>query len=468
MMKISEISGSVAALALVLALAACGGGGEGAPATQAPPPLKGGTTFNQTLTATDTTSLPHPFPGQPNIWDLDPNFSLYDGGDDQFDGALQLDVDGDPFPADQTYGELTFSGPYLSSADGVQVAAVADSDYGSTLEGSWSAWLSGIYDGRLQQILDLNGLTAPLLLKWIDDVYIDAGHFIQGNDPHYRVVIRDEAGNLLETIYEENPVRVTNPLSHNASLDKYAGQKIVLSFEQRGSNLIGYAQIDSISVLAGAAEQVVNGDFETGDLSGWTTNIPQELQNVTSGTRTLAGLDVNRSFYTVPNRLWGRWVDVFENPGVSPVTVTVTYTTDLGHDNGSTGFGTGMIAYTPGTNRALSSWDNLAGDRDRDLGLVFGSGATALIDAPSAVSAADGNDLITVSYNLTVPALGRRALVNFVVMNGIDTGELSGVTASTRPGEIDAENILILEGYGIEPQYREGMTQEQIESVVNF
>jgi hypothetical protein len=53
-------------------------------------------------------------------------------------------------------------------------------------------------------------------------------------------------------------------------------------------------------------------------------------------------------------------------------------------------------------------------------------------------------------------------------MNGIDTGEIPGVTASTRPGEIDAENIKILDRYGIDPQYQEGMTQEQIESVVNF
>lgn len=468
-MKAIKITGSVAALALMLALAGCGGGGGSAPVTQDAPPLKGGTTFNQTLEATDNTSVAHPFPGQPNIWDLDLDFSLWDGGDDQLDGALQLDVEGTPFLADQTYEELTFSGPYLSSDDGVMVAAVAGSDYGTSLEGSWSAWLGGIYEARLQQIVDLTGSGAPIDLIWSDDVRIDPGHFVQGNDPYYRVVIRDVAGNLLETIYEEDPVRVTTPLSHDASLDEYAGQKIVLSFEQRGSNLIGYAQIDAVSVLAGAAEQVVNGGFEMGDLHGWTTNTPQELQNVTSGVRTLAGLNVTRSFYTVPNRLWGRWVDVFQNPGPTPVTRTVTYTTNLGHDNDTDGFGTGMVAFTLGSNeKALSSWDNLAGAGDRDIGLVFGAYAIPVFKSAEDINTASGNDLITVSHTITVPSLGRKSLVNFVVMNGIDTGEFIGVTASTRPGEIDAENMKILGGYGTDPQYQEGMTREQIESVVNF
>jgi hypothetical protein len=287
------------------------------------------------------------------------------------------------------------------------------------------------------------------------------------------VVVRNAStGAILATPLPKTTLTIFNPQSlptHSADLSAYAGQIILLSFETRGTNLIGYATVDDVSLTSnGGANLLVNGDFETGDLSGWTTNAPQELQNVTSGVRTLGGLNVTRSFYTVPNRLWGRWVDVFENPGPNPVPISVTYTTDLGHDNGTPGAGTGMIAYTPGTTGALSSWDNLAGDHDRDVGLVFGRAAEVLFDAPSAVNLADGNDLIAVEYTITVPALGRRALVNFVVMNGIDTGEIPGVTASTRPGEIDAENIKILGGYGIDPQYQEGMTQEQIESVVNF
>jgi len=480
-MKATRITGCFAALILALTVTGCGGGGSSPEPTPEPTPtsLKGGTTFNQTLTAVDQLSIPHPFPGQPNIWDLDLDFSLGDGGDDQFDGGLQLAVNGNPFLADQTYDELTFSEPYLSAADGVKVAAVADGSYGTPLQGVWSAWLGGIYDARLQQIVDLTGSGAPIDLCWSDDVRIDPGYFAQGNDPYYRVVIRDISGTLLEIIYAEPypyPASFIRETNHTVPIDQYAGQEIVLSFEQRGSNLddlsqtiaVGYAQIDEVSISDNLGEVLVNGGFESGDLTGWTTNTPQELQNITSGSRTLANLRVTRSFFTVPNRLWGRWVDVFENPTVNPATVTVTYNTNLGHDNGDDGFGTGMIDYTPGTKRALSSWDNLAGDRDRDLGLVFGSGASVLFDDPSAVDLADGNDLITVTFNITVPALGRKSLVNFVVMNGIDTGEIPGASASTRPGEIDAENILIFEGYGIDPQYQEGMTREQIESVVNF
>jgi hypothetical protein len=477
-MKAIKITGGVSTLALFLALAGCGGGGGDAPVTQDAPPLKGGTTFNQTLEATDNTSQAHPLPGQPNIWDLDLDFSLWDGGDDQFDGALQLAVNGESFPSDQTYSELTFSGPYLSVADGVIVAAVADNLYENPQDPSapenWSAWLGGIQDARLQQTIDLSESTGSIDLTWTDEVYLDSGIFDRGNDLnnlYYRVVIRDIAGNLLDEVYAVNRNRsVISKTPHSESIDQYAGQIIVISFEQRGSNLIGYAQIDAVSVVAGGAEQVVNGDFELKNLSGWTTNSPQEVQNVTSGVRTLAGLSVTRSFYTVPNRLWGRWVDVFENPSSDPITVDVTYTTNLGHDNGTDGFGTGMVAFTPGSSdKALSSWDNLAGAGDRDIGLVFGSGATVTpLRLPTAVVTADGDDEITVTYTITVPRLGRRALVNFVVMNGVDTGEKSAVRDIDRPVEIDVENMKILGRYGTDPQYREGMTQEQIESVVNF
>ncbi|ALC17644.1 hypothetical protein DSOUD_2916 [Desulfuromonas soudanensis] len=482
-MKVYRILWSIAVLTLALTFAGCGGGGNDGvvPPPTSPilgevvPDSNGVTAFNQTIEAMDLDFAIPPFPGQANYWDLGTDFSLGDGGDDQFDGALQLAIDGAPFPGNQLYSELAFLTPYLSTANGVKVAAVAESspDFPS-LSGLYSAWLAGTSDSRLQRTIDLRNVSGTLILTWNDQVFADSGDIADpSNVPYYQVVVRDAStGLVLDTPLLYATSTTFNPSSapnHTADLSAYAGQIIILSFETRGTNLIGYATVDDVSLTSnGGANLLVNGDFETGDLSGWTTNAPQELQNVTSGVRTLEGLNVTRSFYTVPNRLWGRWVDVFENPGVTPITVSVTYTTDLGHDNGTPGAGTGMIAYTPGTTGALSSWDNLAGDRDRDLGLVFGRAEAVLFDAPSAIGLADGDDLITVTYNLTVPALGRRALVNFVVMNGIDTGEISSVTASTRPVEIDAENMKILSGYGTDPQYQEGMTQEQIEAVVNF
>jgi hypothetical protein len=473
---------SIAVLTLALTFAGCGGGGNdgGVQPPTSPilgevvPNSNGVTAFNQTIEALDSIYSFPLFPGQANYWDIDVDFSLGDGGDDQFDGALQLAVNGEVFPRNQLYSELTFLTPFLSTANGVKVAAVDSLPDFPSLSGTYSAWLAGTSDSRLQQTVDLTGISEPLTLTWNDEVFADSGNIADSlNEPYYQVVVRNAStGAILATPLPKTTLTIFNPLSlptHSADLSAYAGQIILLSFETRGTNLIGYATVDDVSLTRNdGANLLVNGDFETGDLSGWTTNVPQELQNVTSGTRTLGNLEVTRSFYTVPNRLWGRWVDVFQNPGSSPVTRTVTYTTDLGHDEGTPGAGTGMIAYTPGTTGALSSWDNLAGQGDRDVGLVFGSGAAPVFKSATGIDTASGNDLITVEYTITVPALGRRALVNFVVMNGIDTGELTGVTASTRPGEIDAENIKILGGYGTDPQYQEGMTQEQIESVVNF
>src|SRR5262249_38804341 len=54
-----------------------------------PPGTTGFTVFLQTTPDLDGDGSP--FPGQANYWDLDGNFCLIDGYDDQFDDALVLD-----------------------------------------------------------------------------------------------------------------------------------------------------------------------------------------------------------------------------------------------------------------------------------------------------------------------------------------------------------------------------------------
>lgn len=87
------------------------------------------TTFNQTIAVVDGDGSP--FPGQANYWDISSNFSLSDGFNDQFDGALNLTVtttgiSSTGFPYDQTYGELTFYTPTVSTPDGLIVAAITN------------------------------------------------------------------------------------------------------------------------------------------------------------------------------------------------------------------------------------------------------------------------------------------------------------------------------------------------------
>jgi hypothetical protein len=82
----------------------------------------GNTAFLQTVTMQDTDTNEY-FPGQPNIWDIDDDFSLNDGGDDQFDGVMYLSVDGNDFPS-QAYSDLTYFTPAMTIDNGIKVAAV--------------------------------------------------------------------------------------------------------------------------------------------------------------------------------------------------------------------------------------------------------------------------------------------------------------------------------------------------------
>jgi hypothetical protein len=286
--------------------------------------------------------------------------------------------------------------------------------------------------------------------------------------------VRDLAGNELESLYTTT---VDAGVSQWADLTAYKGQSIVLSFEQhnmsRGDDgsppWIG-AMIDEVSVSDNngtGTELVVNGDFETGNLTGWSANSPAEVQNMTSGGRNLDNFWVTRSFYTVPNKLWGRWVDVFENTNLaSAVTATVTYYTNLGSNS------CGVIYDTPGTGgKAITSWDTTW--EDRDIGMVFGLvssktyTSTTVQDPFFTNGNCDGSDDIYFDYVITVPAGGKVALVNFIIMGSHDTG-LTAADTTAKATEVDAEASRIVNNFWTDGQYRTGMTQEQIDAIKNF
>jgi hypothetical protein len=428
-----------------------------------PTPL---TSFAQTLANNDTdtgNSSYDLFPGQANVWDISNEFELEDGNDDQFDNALQLTVGATSFPA-QTYDELTFYTPYMDDTQGVKTAAVSD---GSTLysmspiAGSYSAFLAPTSNSRLQQTVDLRSATVPIDVEWSHNAELYGGN-IATYTPSYRVVIRDTDGNELAELYSTNAD--TGLQSHSYSLNAYEGQIIVLSFESANtpedwdSNVV---EIDSVRVWDSVTNQfLTNGDFESGDLTGWTTNTPQEVQNMTSGVRTLEGLDVTRSFYTVPNSLWGRWVDVFTNNTGSDITKTITYYTNLGSDD------SGIIYYTPGTsNHALTSWDGAC--YDRDIGLVFGTATSVDFTSDDDLGNGNGDDSIYVTYDITVPAGGKAAIVNFVIMSGTDTCQTAS-DISARATEVDTAAAEIVNHFWTDGQYRTGMTQEQVDAIKNF
>ncbi len=421
-------------------------------------PPKNNTVFLQTLASTDGDGDGDVAPGQANYWDIDTDFSLDDGSDDQFDGALHIVIDGTYFPWNQHQDELTFSGPAMGAAEGAKTVSVSDgtNQWYSAISGTYSAYLHPVTEARLQQTVVLTAATGTVTLDWTEDVRAYNGD-IPGKTGAYRAALRDTSGNLLETLSIERDTDTWN--SYSVDLTPYRGSTVVLSFEL--SAAYEPTLIDDVSITdSNATEFVTNGDFETGNLTGWTANAPSEKQNMTSGERRVEGLRVTRSFYTVPNKLWGRWVDVYENKTTAAISRTITYNTDLGSD------GWGIIYSTPSTsNRALTAWDG--DESDRDIGLVFGNADTTTFTSDTALGAGNGSDNIDVTYDITVPAGGKVAIVNFIIMTGTDTGR-TAVDITATADEVDAAALAIVTGYRTDSQYTAGMTQEQKDAVVNF
>ena len=399
------------------------------------------------------------FPGQANVWDLSSNLAVNDGGGDQFDGALMVSIDGVDFPADQTYSELTFHTPLFGSADGIVSAVVDDGDFKTTLQGSYTALLNrGV--SKLYQDVNLSNATGALSLnasyKTTSNSQFGISE-IPGRTSYFSIAILDENGTqLLEPVHVAAGATGTFT---DLNVSTYAGQSIRLMFECNAADF--FTQIDAVSLTNGATEYVQNGDFETGDLTGWSIVEPSMSQNFTAGRRTIGDINVTRSFYTKPNSLWARFTDVYENITGTEVNAIVTYTSDLGTD------AYGIIYYSPGTsNQALTIWDG--GTGDRDAGFVYGSATTVDFLSDPILDSGSGEEMIYVDYNVSISANGKVTIVNYLLMNGKDTG-LTATDINATATEIDNEAKAIYDGIKARnPLYLRGMTQEQIDTIYNF
>jgi len=435
-----------------------------APELATPTSLPAGAAFLQTIAATDGDSSMAP--GQANIWDLDQDFAISDGGNDQFDGALHLYVDvggqQEQFPSDQTYQELTAMGPEMGASDGVKaVTFTSDAQFLQTSGGY--AYLHAGAEVRLQQTLNLASAVGGVTLAW-------SGVPSQGNvgsplaDPaqHGQVVVRDTAGTLLATLFRVDGSGTSGTWG-SASLATFVGQTVVLSFEQRV--WAAGSAIDNVSVKdANTTEFVVNGDFEAGG-SGWTVSASKVSQNVRTGVRTLNGLEVQRTFFTQPNLLWARLTDVFHNPTAAPIMAVVSYETNLGSD------GSGIIYPTPGaTQKALSTWDyksNGGAAGDRDIGFAFGTADVVEYTSATALGTTDGDDDVRFKFNVSVPAGGTVTLMNFLVMTGTDTG-LTATDITARATQADTQTADIANNFRTNFAYQRGLTQAQLDTLKNF
>lgn len=459
------------------------GGRTGQLAT--PVTIAGVTTFGQGIPA--QLGDPEHFVGQAGYWDLQADFSVASGGfDGPFSGAQILHVGRlgtspptldslvteltslDFFPLDQGYGELVFLTPVFTAADGVALAAFSD---GSTvaglavapISGARSAFLNATSDSRLQQPLDLGGL-AEATIGWKQLVYVQDG-LVPGSGSSFEAVLRVPDGARAETLAPTCSPDAGGFSTCTAPVGAAAlGQQVVLSFELRAA-APGIAELDDVTVTGGAL--LVNGDFEAE--GGWTPNAGAESQNVTSGSRTLcvdgpavspcpSPLVVTRSFFTAPTSPWARIVDVFENPGGAEVTADVVYLTVPAG-------GPTTVSYDPGgLGNAVAAYDADA-TPVRDFGLVLGD-AVPYHQSSSSDGLSPGAGIVFAVRSITVPAGGRVALASFLVMDGVYSHR-GGGTAATG---IEQVATAIADGFAsaADSTYRDWLTQEQLDAIVNF
>ncbi|MGE0492481.1 MAG: hypothetical protein AB7S38_24920 [Vulcanimicrobiota bacterium] len=398
------------------------------------------------------------FPGSANMWDLYDFLAISDGFGDNLDGAVRLYLGGSEVNVGTlNYNDLTFFGPIFSLADGLLVAAVADANYDTPIAGTYSGFLAAPHNGAICQDLNLTGAVGTVTLNFSYEVPGPGNNF--NNQPQlFYVVVTDLNDNLLDTVFTLNTGGSGNV---NFSLAPYAGQTVRLCFGTTDYFPFGRssAKIDSVSVMdANSTEFVQNGDFETGDLSNWQVRAIDAPQGVQAPATTAAGLTVMRTFYTPPGAMWGRHVDTIVNNTAAPITVEVSYLTNLGSD------GYGITTPVPGVESlALSTWDGQT--TDRDLGWVHGGFVTRTANPASSIGAGDGtNDLIVSHGMVTFQPGERKTYVNFTLMNGIQTRQTAASTAD-RATDIDAMCVQIANN----PQlFFDGMATDQLSSLANF
>ncbi len=469
---------ALAALALSTAFATgCGSSSPASPPSPPPATPPSPSAVNALADLPQDLSLA---PGTRNSWDLDGDFALGDGGDDQFDRAVQLYLGRPstpptpdllpsdlgpvlPFPLDQRQVELSFTTPVVSRSAGLAaVVAAGNVAMGKelVLAASWAVPAGGgaVVGTRLSQAIDLPAGGGNLLLGWTHrGVVLDAA--IPGGGAGWRVTVQPAAGGNALIAFSTgagSPGPVT-PID----LAPLAGQSVLLTFELIGTPRSAVA-IDDVSIMSGATQLIANGSFESGALAPWTVTGPDQPCQVVSGKRTVGGLVVERRVFARPDRRWARYVDRFQNTGSSAVTTEASYLHELGALSDA-------VIQASGGGKAFSSWDASGfSPARRDLAVVHGtSPLPAAYRGATGLGAGDGSPWAWTRFPLTVPPGQTRVIVQFVVLTERRTGDGAPV-GSSRALEADQEAAAIVSGFWSDPAYREGMTAEDEAALVNF
>ncbi len=375
-----------------------------------------------------------------NLWDLLQDLSIDDGSDDQFDGALDLALlEGEtgrfPFVGSADTADLTFFGPVMETCTG---ALTTVSNGALQLSSATSS---------VSQTVTLPSTVAEL--RWSSD---DEGYFN---------TLLEQVTTL--TVTAGDIVLSASLTDASLEVRALAGQNVTITLSSNNP-LLFIDDFKAVDDAGDTVEAIVNGTFTT-DLAGWTVAPQADLRNVTTTAEDLLGLSVTRSFFSIPNRKWARHLDTFTNPTAAPITVTVVYSTDLGSDD----FGV-ILSLHEGA--ALSTWD--LDVNDRDVGFVFGAGATHTFTSASGTrlpgsgfDVVEGSEDVETRYTITVEPGDTVALAIFTVLDIVKTGD-TATSSSDRPAGVEAVIDAIVAGVRTDGQYLSGLTQAQLDALQNF
>jgi hypothetical protein len=147
--------------------------------------------------------------------------------------------------------------------------------------------------------------------------------------------------------------------------------------------------------------------------------------------QTIGALQVSRKLFVPSNDSFARWLNVFTNNGLTPVSFTMTTANDLGSDSN-----TRIVSTSDGdtiaelTDTWVSTFQNYSGNTSSDprLGHVLqGPGAAApLVN----IQFADGDELPSWSYAITLAPGETKSILNFV------TGQPSKAAANAKAAEL--------------------------------
>ncbi|EYF03981.1 thrombospondin type 3 repeat-containing protein [Chondromyces apiculatus] len=172
------------------------------------------------------------------------------------------------------------------------------------------------------------------------------------------------------------------------------------------------------------------------------------------GPQAMGGLMVTRKVYVPPDHAWARFLEIVHNPTGAPISASVRVDTNVGSD-GSTTITQSFTGDTQFTieDRWVATDDVDAGSDPSLHHTYFGPGAAV---TPQAVSMTVGDCAGTqgpsVTFTVPVPAGATRIIMHFAGQRGTQA------EAHASAAELDT----------LPPQALEGMTPEEVASIVNW